>query len=77
MKIEGLTAVQAHILEQLWAIDCPEQAREFIRQLPARYRRVAEQMVLMLIYETVDRQLEIEPNYSEAAEFLQRFQCAG
>jgi hypothetical protein len=76
MKISGLTAVQAHILDQLWAVESPEQAREFIRQLPARYRPVAEQMVLMLIYETVDRQLEIEQNYSEAQEILQRFRCA-
>jgi hypothetical protein len=73
MRLEGLTAVQLHMVEKLWALESEQQAREFIDGLPARYRRVAQQMALMLIYQSIDQSVNTQADCELAGLLLEGY----
>ena len=54
MQLEGLTALQVELADQLWALDSMDEVNSFINQLPKRLRGQARLVLAMIEVAAID-----------------------
>lgn len=59
INIEGLTALQRDIADQLWALDTADSIRQYVCLLPRSLKQEALVVMQMIIWAEIDQHTEI------------------
>ncbi len=73
MELGGLTAIQVKLCDSLWECETLEDVEEFIAELPVGLQKQARTLQLMILYATVDGNIETEKDCEQAKKLLQQF----
>lgn len=73
MQIEGLTPIQVKLCESLWECDSLDDVEEFISELPAGLQSQARVLQWVMLYATIDDDVQTEADCEQARKLLQRF----
>lgn len=73
MMLEGLTAVQVKLCDDLWACDTLEDVEEFIATLPPALQPQARGLQELMFIACLDDDVQTEEHCGQAAEYLERF----
>lgn len=61
-EIQGFTALQRELADQLWQLDSHEQVQEYMTSLPRNLRREAAVVAHMIIAAELDRVNDVHPD---------------
>lgn len=75
ITVEGFTAVQRDLANQIWGLDSPEEVQTFVQNLPTRWLRRQGQIVHdMLVAAYIDEVVAEMPRFPEVEELVDKFQ---
>jgi hypothetical protein len=70
ITIDGLTKEQVRMLDEMWALETMEEMAEWMENVPAEKRQMAELLQEMLILASIDEDLD---ELSDATQVLSKF----
>ena len=71
--IEGLTPIQVKLCNSLWKCESLEDVEEFIAELPGGLQKQARTLQWLMIYSTMDDDIQTEEDCKQARKLLQQF----
>ena len=73
MELEGLTAIQVKLCDSLWECESLEDVEEFIAELPAGLQKQARSLQWLMLYASIDDDVETEKDCKQAQKILQEY----
>jgi hypothetical protein len=70
ITINGLTKQQVRMLDEMWELETMQEMAEWMENLPAERRQMAELLQEMLILASIDEDLD---ELSDATQVLEKF----
>lgn len=73
ITINGLTERQVELLDIMWSIDDPEDYENWKSTLTESTMNMVDTLEEMVVYATIDSELEESQDFSDAVSVLQRY----
>jgi hypothetical protein len=77
MQIDGLSKKEVTFLNTIWACDGEDQFMDFFLSLKEHDRKIVESLMVILNLELNEEMIMTNEKFTEANEYLKRFQLNG